>query len=131
MSRYRDPFDLAKKLAGKTDPIVTNYYHSSVILDREGRIIGSGVNHYNGKSITIPEGILAKSIHSEIHALRKVDIRRLNGATIINYAKTKVATNGSRPCANCWEILSKLGFRKVFYSVRSDLAKPVWIEEKF
>ena len=131
MSRYRDPFDAARKLAGKTDPQVTHYMHSSVILDRNGRIIGTGVNHFNGKTILIEEGnLLDKTIHSEVHALRKVDIRRLTGAVIINYARTNVASILSRPCSNCWEVLAHLGVRKVFYSVRSDLDKPVWMEEK-
>lgn len=133
MSRYRDPFDAAKRLAGKTDPQITHYFHSSVILDRRGRIISTGVNHFNGKSVYLDvEGYsIDKTIHSEVHALRKVDIRRLQGAVIINYAKTNIAAILSRPCPNCWEILAGLGFRKVFYSVRSDLDKPLWVEERF
>ena len=131
MSRYRDPFDVAKKLAGKTDPQVTRYMHSSVIIDREGRIIGRGVNHYAGDIIIADDtGLpLDKSVHSEIHALRKVGIRKLNGATIINYARTNVSSNLSRPCPNCMAILRKLGFRKVYYSIRSDLRNPIWKEE--
>lgn len=133
MSRYRDPFDVAKKLAGKTDPQVTRYMHSSVILDREGRIIGTGVNHFTGESIIADDTNLPldKTIHSEIHALRKVGIRKLQGATIINYSRTNVATNLSYPCPNCYAILKKLGFRKMFYSVRSDLVIPMWQEERF
>jgi len=133
MSRYRDPFDVAKKIAGKTDPQVTRYLHSSVILDRNGRIIGTGVNHYDGKVITADDtGLpLDKSIHSEVHALTKVGVRKLQGATIINYSKTNVASNLSYPCPNCYAVLKKLGFRKLFYSIRSDLNNTVWNEEKF
>lgn len=133
MSRYRDPFDVAKKLAGKTDPQVTKYFHSSVILDRNGKIIGTGVNHFTGESIFASDtGLpLDITIHSEIHALRKVGIRKLQGATIVNYAKTSVATNFSFPCPNCYAVLKKLGFRKVFYTVRSGLIYPLWLEEEF
>lgn len=129
MSRYRDPFDSARKIAGKTDPQVTNYFHSSVILDRRGRIISSGVNHFTGNSITVDDEPLSKTIHSEIHALRKVNIRRLSGATMINYARTNVSSNLARPCPSCWAILKKLGFRKIFYSTRSPLDSINWKEE--
>ena len=131
MNRYVDPFDKARKLAGKTDPVVTGYYHSSVILDRKGRIISTGVNHFNGHQIIVPsEGEIDKTIHSEVHALTKVNIRRLNDAVMINYARTNVRTIMSRPCATCWAILTKLGFRKVIYSVRSaSLESPIWKEE--
>jgi tRNA(Arg) A34 adenosine deaminase TadA len=129
MSRYRDPFDAAKKLAGKTDPQVTHYLHSSVIVDRNGRIIGQGVNHYEGNEIIIDGEPLDRCIHSEIHALRKVGIRKLSGAVMINYARTNIATNMSRPCPNCHAVLKKLGFRKIFYSVRSDIDNPEWKEE--
>lgn len=133
MSRYRDPFDVAKKLAGKTDPQVTRYMHSSVILDRQGRIIGTGVNHYTGTSVLADDtGMpLDKTVHAEAAALRKVGIRKLQGATIINYARTNVATNLSYPCGTCYAILEKLGFKKMFYSVRSDLVIPMWQEQRF
>lgn len=125
-----DAFDKAKAVANKADPIVTSYLHSSVILDRKGRIIGVGKNNFAGRVIDTPDGPIKKTIHSEVDALRKVDIRRLEGATIINYARTNVAAIMARPCENCLAVLKKLGFTKVFYTVRSDLDKPLWREEK-
>lgn len=132
MSRYRDPFDVAKKIAGKTDPQVTRYLHSAVILDRKGRIIGTGVNHYVGGLVTAYDtGLpLEKTVHAEIHALQKVGIRKLQGATMINYMRTNVASALSKPCPNCMAIIQKLGFRKLYYSVRSDLDNPTWKEER-
>lgn len=129
----KDPFEVARNLSinFRTAPQVTRYFHSSVILDRKGKIIGQGVNHFRGNIISTPEGPIQKTIHSEIHALEKVNIRRLEGATIVNYGKTNVASILSRPCDNCWAILQKLGFRKVFYTVRADIHKPLWKEEYF
>lgn len=130
--RYHDPFDTARNIAGRTDPQITRYRHASVILDRRGRIIGQGVNHWRGRIIYVQtEGLLNKTIHSEVHALERVNIRRLDDATIINYARTEVASILARPCENCWAVLKRLGFKKVFYTVRSDLAKPTWVEERF
>ncbi len=130
-----DPFDEARNLAirvgMRSNPEVTKYAHSSVILDRKGRIIASGRNHFAGQVLEIEEGFINKTVHAEVHALSKVNIRRLDKATIINYARTNVAAILSRPCDNCWTILEHLGFEKVFYTVRSDLNKPLWREEKF
>lgn len=124
-------FDMARNVAAKSDPMVTKYQHGSVILDRRGRIIATGKNHFKGQVIEVDEGFINKTIHSEIHALTKVNTRRLDNATIINYGRTNVAAILSRPCDNCWAVLEKLGFAKVFYTVRSDLEKPLWREERF
>ena len=128
----KDAFEIARS---KTDDaVVTKYQHSSVILDRKGRVISTGKNHWAGNLVIADDDAdktIKKTVHAEINALTKVNIRRLRGATIINYAKTNVASNNARPCENCWPILKKLGFRKVFYSVRSPLDKPVWKEEYF
>lgn len=127
-----DSFDIAKRATKKSNPSVTKYRHASVILDKKGRIIAVGRNHWAGHTLEIDEGgTINKTVHSEIDALRRVNIRRLSGATIINYARTRVSSNEARPCVNCWPLLKKLGFTKVFYSIRSDLSKPVWVEEKF
>lgn len=128
-----DPFDLARVTANKSNSSgVTKYLHSSVILDRKGRPIASGRNHFAGLVIESEDGKdINKTVHSEVHALSKVNIRALDGATVINYARTNVAAILARPCPNCWGILKKLGFKKTFYTVRSNLTKPLWMEERF
>lgn len=131
MKSYLDGFELARKITDKSDPIITRYLHGSVVLDRRGRVIATGRNHFAGGTVDTGEGIIPKSIHAEVHALTRLNIRRLNDATMINYSRTKVASNLARPCDNCWAILEKLGFKKVFYSIRSDLNKPKWQEEYF
>lgn len=124
-------FDTARNAAQKASPQVTRYLHSSVILDRKEKIIAVGRNHYQGLIIQTEEGPIRKTVHSEIHALYQVNVKRLDGATIINYACTNVASILARPCDDCWAILNKLGFRKVFYTLRSDIRKPTWREEIF
>lgn len=124
-----DPFDTARSAATRASPIVTRYHHSSVILDRKGKVIAVGRNHYKGEWVYTDEGPIKKTVHSEIHALTQVNIRRLDGATMINYAKTNVAAILARPCDSCYAVLRKLGFKKVFYTVRSDIHKPLWREE--
>ena len=127
-----DAFDVAKITAAKSNPVVTRYQHSSVILDRKGRIIARGKNHYTGiLLVTSDGGIVQKTIHSEVNALQKVNIRHLKDAIIINYAKTNVAAILAYPCINCYTILQKLGFAKVFYTTRSDINNPRWQEERF
>jgi hypothetical protein len=129
---YRDPFDLARQIASTNDPKVTHYLHASVILDREGRVIGTGKNHFAGKKVLTEDNTwIDKTVHSEAHALSRVDIRKLDDAVIINYGRTNVSAILARPCGSCWAILRKLGFKKVFYTVRSDIHKPLWREERF
>lgn len=126
-----DAFDTARNAAQRATPIVTRYLHSSVLLDRKGKVISVGRNHYAGEVLQTDEGPIHKTVHSEIHALYQVNVRRLEGATIINYACTNVASILARPCDSCWAILKKLGFKKVFYTTRSSLTEPLWKEELF
>ena len=128
---YRDPFDLARQMAYAAEPRTTRYLHGSVILDRKGRIIGTGKNHFIGRQILLEGAYVDKTVHSEAHALRRVDIRRLDDAVMINYGRTATSAILARPCSTCWSILKKLGFKKVFYTERSPLLKPVWVEERF
>lgn len=126
-----DAFETARNIAAKSDPKVTKYQFGAVILDRKGRMIAGGRNHFAGRRIEIADGFINKTIHAEVHALSKVNLRRLDGASIIVYGRTNVAAILSRPCENCWAVLKKLGFSKVFYTVRSNLQKPLWREESF
>lgn len=126
-----DALDLARVTAIKSKPSVTRYQHSSVILDKKGRIIATGRNHFAGLIISTDSGDINKTVHSEVHALTKVNIRGLSGATMVNYARTNVAAILARPCPNCWTMLKKLGFAKTLYTVRSNLDKPMWREERF
>ena len=120
----KDVFEMARKAANRACPMmITRYRHASVILDRKGRVIATGVNYYEG-------GI--KTVHSEFHALHQVDVRKLDGAVIVNYARTGAHTILARPCErSCWPILRKLGFKKVIYTEPSPLAAPLWREEFF
>ena len=126
-----DPFDVARDVASKSDPMVTRYRHGAVIMNSHGRIISHGTNHYKGNIIETIEGPIRKTIHAEIHALSKINVKTLDKSTIISYGSTNVAAILARPCDNCWVVLSRLGFTKVFYSVRSSLTKPLWKEEWF
>ena len=132
MRNNADPFELARSIAGRTSPIVTRYLHSSVLLDRKGRIIATGRNHFSGKIVLdVDNAEINKTIHSEIHCLTRVNIRRLSDAVVINYARTNVASIMARPCSNCWAVLTKLGVKKVFYTIRGDINQPTWKEEYF
>lgn len=126
-----DAFDIARRIAGTTDPQVTHYLHSTVIVSRRGQIIAKGRNHWRGQIISTAEGPIRRTIHSEVHALEQVNIRRLTDAIVINYCRTAAHTLLARPCDNCWSILQNLGLKKIFYSVRSELDRPLWKEERF
>ncbi len=130
----KDAFEIVRSAADKCDPQVTRYFHASVIISRRGQVIATGKNYWCGRFIIADDDAgkkIKRTVHSEVDALSKVNIKRLDGAIMVNYSRTNVASNLSKPCDNCWAILKKLGFKKVFYSIRSDLNKPTWREEYF
>lgn len=134
MRTLSDAFDLVKSAAAKHDPQITKYKHTAAIVSRKGQLIATGRNNYQGGQVVTPEGILEKTIHAEIDALYKVSIRKLGGAILVSYARTEVSAVLARPCENCWSVLKKLGFKKVFYTVfisGYDADNPTWREEQF
>lgn len=126
-----DAFDLVKGAAEKHDPQITRYKHTAALISKKDQLIAIGRNYYDGKEIETDEGILSKTIHAEINALSKVNIRRLDGAILLSYSRTKATTRLGRPCDNCYAVLKKLGLKKMFYSMPSSLETPVWKEEQF
>lgn len=134
MRTLSDAFDVVKAAAAKNDPLITKYKHAASIVTRKGQLIATGRNNYQGGTVDTPEGILDKTIHAEIDALKKVSIRRLQGAILVSYGRTDTSAINARPCNNCWPVLKKLGFKKVFYTVYvngNDADVPTWKEEIF
>lgn len=134
MRTLSDAFEVVKNAAAKNDPLVTKYRLAAAIVTRKGQLIATGRNNYQGGIVQTPDGPLDKTIHAEIDALFKVSIRRLQGAVIVVYGRTDASTITSRPCDNCWKVLKKLGFKKVFYTIYVEgvgADNPTWREENF
>lgn len=134
MRTLSDAFEIVKSAATKNDPLVTKYKHAAAIVTRKGQLIATGRNNFQGGVVETPEGPLDKTIHAEINALSKVSIRRLQGAVLVSYGRTDASTILARPCTNCWAVLKKLGFKKVFYTIYVegvDADNPTWREENF
>lgn len=128
-----DIYDQVRNAAQRAEPLGhTQYKHSSAIITSKGKVIAIGRNHYRGETIAADDGHpIHKTVHSEIHALYQVNVRRLQGAIIINYACRR-DTVIARPCDTCWSILKKLGFKKVIYSIHGPIDGPhKWKEEEF
>ena len=133
MRTLSNAFDLVKR-AAKHDPQITKYRHSAAIVSRRGELLTIGRNYYDGSTVETEEGVFNKTIHAEINALSKVAVRKLGGATLLSYGRTDVSAILARPCGNCWAVLKKLGFRRVFYTTYVggyDADVPTWKEEIF
>lgn len=131
-----DVYDAVRNAAARAEPLGhTRYKHSSAIISAKGKTLAIGRNHYRGEVIAADDGHpIHKTVHSEIHALTKVNVRRLSGAIMVNYACTTNAGNAviSRPCDICWAVLRKLGFKKIVYSLHAPVNGPYrWKEELF
>jgi len=128
-----DIYDAVRNAAQRAETLGhTRYKHSSILISAKGKVIAVGRNHFKGEMIAADDGRpIHKTVHSEIHALWQVNVRRLSGATIVNYA-CRNDTVVARPCDTCWRILKKLGLKKVIYSIHGPLAGPhKWKEEVF
>jgi len=130
-----DIYDRIRNAALSAAPAgATKYLHASALISAKGKVISIGRNHYRGELIEGEFGPIKRTMHSEIHALYQVNVRRLSGATIINYACSNGPNHNavvSRPCDTCWSILKKLGVKKVLYSAHPQNGKQVWKEERF
>jgi deoxycytidylate deaminase len=126
-----DAFSLAANACEDSRPGISRYRHGSVILDSKNRVIAVGRNYWAGTEVITKDSRIKKTVHSEINALTKVNIRRLRGSTVVNFARTNQNVVLSRPCPSCWAVLKKLGIQKVFYTEFSDLTRPLWREERF
>lgn len=134
MRTLSDAFEAVKNAAEKHDPGITKYRHTAAIVTKKGQFISLGRNHYAGGSVETDEGVLDKTIHAEVNALYKVSVRKLQGAILLSYGRTPTSAITARPCSNCWPVLKKFGFKKVFYTIfvdGNDAHNPTWKEEYF
>ncbi len=127
---YLDAFEVARVTAAKHNPSITKYKHAAVLVSRKGQIIAVGRNYFDGKKVKTDEGVLSRTVHAEINALNKINIRRLDGSVLISFGRTNASIILARPCQNCFAVLKKLGIRKMFYTLSSILNEPIWKEEK-
>lgn len=128
---FLDSFDAARAAATKHEPGLTKYKHIAIIVTRKGQLIATGRNYNAGESVETDEGLLFRTVHAEINALSKVNIRRLDDASLISFGQTRASIILARPCLNCFTVLKKLQFKRCFYSLPSALDAPIWQEELF
>jgi tRNA(Arg) A34 adenosine deaminase TadA len=105
-----------------------NYMIGAVVVVR-GKILASGWSQekthpfigYNGTFLTSTGTHIAKNMHAEIAAIFKVKNREiLSGASIYVYRQCKNEKLANcRPCAMCYKMLQKYGFKKMIYSTES------------
>lgn len=97
-----------------------NQKHAAIIV-KGGRTLGLGIGRNRNNPDHVPDPKRQAAIHAEVAAIRSAGSTNLKGATIF---VARVGPSGqmmSKPCTNCQAELKRVGIRKVFYTVDSEL----------
>lgn len=114
--------EIARLMAGRSDSRF-DFRHGAAII-KNSKIIAVGHNYADSRSFG---NQTIFTVHAEIDAINHTNIRALRGATMVLYAEQhKGRVKCSRPCPNCFQIMRKLGFKRVIYSTPEG-----WKKENF
>ncbi len=113
------------KLAGH--PELTNYPHYTYIFSKTGELLGGSTNaaYEPPKHWGYHRRGFRPKLHAEIRAYLKCKRRLAAGAafTVVNIRLTKDGElKKAAPCANCYELLTKLGCTGFVFSNGSEFA---------
>lgn len=91
-----------------------NRHNLIAILEKGGNILAIGKNDMSKSHPAYFNGSYDKSIHAEYAALRQV--READGANLfVFYFKRAGGLGNSKPCRECYDLISNRGINKVFY----------------
>lgn len=111
----------------------TRYSISSLVFDKEGICIGSGINNYQkshplqayfAKKVGRPEQIY---IHAEIHAILKAKAHKIESINVYRYNALGYPQN-ARPCPICMEAIRAFGIKKITYTTETGY-KTIWVKD--
>lgn len=102
--------------------------HFSYIFDRN-RLISMGVNSYKTHPLNLKYNYINKKkenigylvgTHSEMSAVIKLGLKDCSGLTLVNIRiNRKNELDYSFPCSGCRDMISKMGFKNVFYTTKN------------
>lgn len=94
----------------------------AALVTKSGRVLSWATNKYYNDPSMFSSDLLTReqdmiSIHAEVKAMRGIDEKLLQGATIyVARVMPKGHPAMSKPCARCQEALDRAGVRKVVYT---------------
>lgn len=104
----------------RKEALKSTYKHRiGSVLVYKGQIVGRGFN--DPKKSHPRANTPFKTIHGEFAAILKCPVRFLKGSEMYVYRHRISGTPGcSKPCEFCFQLLKKLGIKKVYYTTGDD-----------
>lgn len=111
------------RLARNVSRLSDNRFRMGCVIVKNGSPVAVGYN----RNKTHPKAP-RKSLHAEMVAVHCCGNTRLKGSSIFVYRENKNNMPAmAKPCKHCMEILKKLKFKWIFYSVS---CYPYWNKER-
>lgn len=99
--------DLAHKMALRS-PV--RRFQTGAVIEKNGRILGTGWSHASDRNMAC-----YRSMHAELHALSRCDVRDTIGSTIAIVTLSRKSGNRTdgTPCLFCLRNIQKFGIEKI------------------
>lgn len=105
-----DLLDLAHKIAQRS-PV--RRFQTGAVIEKNGEVLSTGWSHASSRNMAC-----YRSMHAEMHAITRADIRDTIGATIAIITLSRKSGNrtDSTPCIFCLNNIKKFGIEKIVCS---------------
>lgn len=109
---------VARYLASKSK---ARMKHGAIIV-KGGRVVGTGFNKNRNSPLVVSENHIKThcSEHAEISAIKDASFNVKNAVIYIARVNKNGMDRNSKPCNQCFDVISKLGIKKVIYTVEND-----------
>lgn len=99
--------DVAHKMALRS-PV--RRFQTGAVIEKNGRILGTGWSHASDRNMAC-----YRSMHAELHALSRCDVRDTIGSTIAIVTLSRKSGNRTdgTPCLFCLRNIQKFGIEKI------------------
>lgn len=95
--------------------------HGAVVV-KGGRVIGTGFNKNRNSPLVVSENHIKThcSEHAEVNAIKDASYNVKNAVIYVARVNKHGKDRNSKPCDKCFEIISKLGIKKIIYTVENN-----------
>jgi len=109
---------VAKYLASKSQ---ARMKHGAIIV-KGGRVIGTGFNKNRNNPLVVSENHIKShcSEHAEVNAIKDASYNVRNAILYVARVSKNGMDRNSKPCSQCFDIISKLGIKKIIYTVENN-----------
>jgi deoxycytidylate deaminase len=114
--------DLAYKIAQRS-PV--RRFQTGAVIEKNGEVLSTGWSHASERNMAC-----YRSMHAEMHAITRADIRDTIGATIgiITISRKSGNRTDGAPCWFCLNNIKKFGIEKIVFSTPGGGSKIIYAD---